>query len=192
MLTATYSLVAIAAEQDKTRSMLSRLQQYIQASWKGLQNIDFSFLETTFGKLMHFDRHFGARKLERYLIPALRNAGRDAEALVVELDALRVAGANILRSLGEQLAAAFEVSSGKINQICHAMESYCGQMLVRLEREEHELIPLARRLFSIEDWFKVAAQFLADGGDSGGRSGRAADWRRSSRPAEQYTAFVRL
>jgi hypothetical protein len=171
MLTATYSLVAIAAEQDKTRAMLSRMQQYLQATWRGLKTIDFSFLESAFGKLMQFDKYFGARKLERYLIPAMRTAGREAENLVAELDALNAKGAGILRSLGEQLADAFEASAGRINQICHAMESYCGTMLVRLEREERELIPMARRLFSIEDWFTIAAQFLSDGGDSDARHG---------------------
>lgn len=173
MLTATYSLVAIAAEQDKTRTMLSRLQQYLQSTWRGLQNIDFSFLESAFGKLMQFDKYFCIRKLEVYLIPALRNAGREAEALVAELDALSAKSSSILRSLGEQLAEAFEMSALKINQICHAMESYCGIVLVRLEREERELIPLARRLFSIEDWFTIAAQFLSDGGNAGGRQGQA-------------------
>lgn len=169
MLTATYSLVAIAAEQDKSRAMLSRLQQYLQSTWKGLQSIDFSFLESAFGKLMQFDKYLGTRKLERFLIPSLRHAGRDAENLVAELDALRSKGAGILRSIGEQLAEAFESSAVKINRICHAMESYCGTVLVRLEREERELIPLARRMFSIDDWFTVAAQFLSDDGDADGR-----------------------
>jgi hypothetical protein len=174
MLTATYSLVAIAAEQDKTRAMLFRLQQYLQGTWRGLQKIDFSFLESALGKLMQFDKYFGARKLERYLIPAMRTAGREAENLVAELDALSAKGAGILRTLGEQLAEAFEASAGRINQICHAMDSYCGTMLVRLEREERELIPMARRLFSIEDWFSIAAQFLSEDGDSDGRHRRVA------------------
>lgn len=190
MLTATYSLVAIAAEQDKTRAMLSRLQQYIQNTWKGLQSIDFSFLETAFGKLVQFDKCFRTRKLELYLIPALRNASREAESLVAELDALSAKGANILRSLGEQLAEAFEMSAVKINQVCHAMESYCGCMLVRLEREERELIPLARRLFSIEDWFTIAAQFLSDDGDSDARGARAAG-QHSVRMQRRPTVSVR-
>lgn len=180
MLTATYSLVAIAAEQDKTRAMLTRLQQYLQNTWRGLQSIDFSFLETAFGKLMQFDKYFGARKLERYLIPAMRHASREAESLVVELDALRAKGVGILRSIGEQLADAFDTSAVKVNHLCHAMESYCGTMLVRLEREERELIPLARRLFSIEDWFTIAAQFLSHDGDDDGRQHTASPKRSAS------------
>lgn len=190
MLTATYSMVAIAAEQDKTRTMLSRLQQYLQGAWKGLQSIDFTILETAFGKLLQFDRYLGTRKLERHLIPVVRNTGREAEGLVAELDALSAKGVGILRSIGEQLAQAFESSAVKINQICHAMESYCGTVLVRLEREERELIPLARRLLSVEDWFSIAAQFLSDDGDSDGRQ-RSAGPRRGVSTGRRAVAFVR-
>ena len=162
MLTATYSLVAIAAEQDKTRSMLQRLQQYFQTTWKGLQSIDFTFLETAFSKLMQFDRHCRSRKLEVYLVPALRAASREADALIAELDSLSTSGMTILRSLGELLTETFDRSAIKVNQICHAMESYCDYLRIRLDREERELIPLARRVFSVEDWFTIAAQFLSD------------------------------
>ncbi|HZW21055.1 hypothetical protein [Noviherbaspirillum sp.] len=189
MLTATYSLVAIAAEQDKTRSMLSRLQQYLQSTWRGLQSIDFSFLESAFGKLMQFDKYMGARKLERHLVPAMRSAGREAEILIAELDALRAKSARILRSIGEQLAEAFEASAVRINQICHAMDSYCGTVLHRLEREERELIPLARRVFSIEDWFSIAAQFLSDDGDADGRQRTVAPQR--AVPSGRRSIFVR-
>jgi len=162
MLTATYSLVAIAAEQDKTRSRLSRLNQYLQSSWKGLHVLDFSFLETTFSRLLQFDKFFRMRKLELYLLPAVRNAGREAEAFVAELEALSAKGMGILRSVGEQLAGLADRGAAKVSEICHAMQSYCDCMFVRIEREERELIPLARRVFSVEDWFTIAAQFLSD------------------------------
>lgn len=164
MLTATYSLVTITAEQDNARSMLFRLRQYIQATWKGFQNIDFTFLETAFNKLMHFDTYCRNRKLEVYVIPTLRNASRDADTLIAELETLSNKGMCIIRTMRAQLAAAFEFSAIKVSDICEEMERYCTHLFTRLEREEKELIPLASRLLSIEDWFKIAAQFLADEG----------------------------
>ncbi|HYD95154.1 MAG TPA: hypothetical protein VEC01_07505 [Noviherbaspirillum sp.] len=169
MLTATYSLVAMSAEQDKTRSRLSRLQQYLQSSWKGLQAIDFSFLETAFSKLLQCEKYFRTRKLERYLIPALRGAGREAEMLVAELDALSAKGMSYLRAVGDQLSGAAGSGTLKVGELCHAMQRYCDCLAVRIEREERELIPLARRVLSVEEWFAVAAQFLADDGASDGR-----------------------
>lgn len=165
MLTATYSLVAIAAEQDNARSMLSRFRQYLQATWKGFQGFEFAFLEKAFNKLLQFDAYCRNRKLERFVIPALRNASKEADVLIGELDALSNKGLSLIRFVREQIASAVDVTTTRVSDIYAAMEHYCNYLFHRLEREERELIPLARRLLSIEDWFNIAAQFLStDGG----------------------------
>ncbi|HVK95083.1 MAG TPA: hypothetical protein VM571_10200 [Noviherbaspirillum sp.] len=170
MLTATYSLVVIAAEHDSARGMLRRLRQYIQTTWSGLNNIDFAFLENALGKLMQFDKYCRTRKIEVYLIPFLRKAGREVEGLVAELNALSAQGQSILRLIGEQLDGAFDLSRTKVNELCHAMEAYCNYWMARLEKEEEQLLPMARRLLSIDDWFAIAAQFLSD--DAGGNGSK--------------------
>ncbi|GAB3543826.1 hypothetical protein GCM10027343_17910 [Noviherbaspirillum agri] len=162
MLTATYSLVAIAAEQDNTRSRLDRLQQYIHTAWKSLQSIDFGFIENALNKLMQFDKFCRNRKIEVCLIPALRRASREAEVLVEELDALSSAASNILRSIGEQLTAAFFAGQIRFSEICQAMDLYCRKLALRLDREDKELLPMARSHFSTEEWFSIAAQLLSD------------------------------
>ncbi|WP_292934322.1 hypothetical protein [Noviherbaspirillum sp.] len=169
MLTATYSLVAIAAEQDKARRMLSRLRHCFQSAWRGLQSFDFAFLETAFNKLMQFDKFCRNRKIELYLIPAIRTVSDEADALIGELDALSAKAACFLRSAGDQLAGAYDLGSIKVNEVIHAMESYCDKIVTRLDREEKELLPLARRLFSIEDWFSIAAHFLSEDAVACGR-----------------------
>lgn len=169
MLTATYSLVAIAAEQDNARSRLHRLQQYIQSAWNSLQNIDFGFIENALNKLMQYDKYCRSRKIEMYLVPALRHSTREADALIDELEGLSAAATGILRAIGEQLAAAFFAGRIKFADICQAMELYCCKLATRLEREDRELLPMARRLFSTEEWFSIAAQFLSDVPDADGR-----------------------
>lgn len=164
MLTATYSLVAIAAEQDNARSMLSRLRQYLQATWKGLQSIEFSFIDNAFNKLLQFDAYCRNRKLELYVIPALREASREPDALIGELESLSNKGMSLIRFVREQIASAFDVTTTKVSDIYAAMEHYCNYLYIRLEREERELIPMARRLLSIDDWFNIAAQFLSEDG----------------------------
>lgn len=169
MLTATYSLVAIAAEQNHTRSKLQRLQQYIQSTWKNLQSIDFGFFETALNKLMQFDKYCRGRKIEMYLIPALRDASSDAAALIAELDGVSASGMRILHSIREQMTAAFFAGHIRFGEICQAMDLYCRKLWIRLDREERELLPMARRLLSTDDWFTIAAQFLSDDGDAEGR-----------------------
>lgn len=176
MLTATYSLVAIAAEQENARSRLDRLQQYIHSAWKSLQNIDFGFIENALNKLMQFDKYCRSRKIEMYLIPALRNTTREAESLIEDLNALSATATSILRSIGEQLTAAFFAGRIRFSEVCQAMDLYCRKLAVRLEKEEQELLPMARVHFSTEEWFSIAAQFLSDEPTALGR-------RRQRRPA---------
>ncbi|WP_194721096.1 hypothetical protein [Noviherbaspirillum malthae] len=162
MLTATYSIIAIAAEQDKARHMLGRLQQHMEAAWRGLQRLDFASLDSAFNRLMHFDQFCRGRKIERYLMPTLRRFGRDAELLVAELEIISAKASGILRLAGEQLSSAFDLGIAKAGELCDSFELYCRHASVRLDREERELLPLARRLLTVEDWFGIAAQCLSE------------------------------
>jgi len=163
--------------------MLARLQHYVRTTWNGFQGIDFTFLQNAFERLTRFDNYFRQRKLEVHLIPALRSMSREAEALVADLEALSDKAMNIVRSIAEQLSAAFELNVVAIHRICNAMERYCDHVSTRIEREEKELIPLARRLLSIEDWFAIAAQFLHDDGTSGRRRRGSPDNETADAPA---------
>jgi hemerythrin-like domain-containing protein len=167
MLTATYSIVTISTEQNKTCRILHRLQQHIRNAWNGLKNIDLASIESAFNNLTQFDKYCRSRKVEVHLIPAIRRVTSEADSLLAELEALSVSGMNILRSLREQLGRAYNEGVIRVNEVCNSMELYCSKLQNRLAKEEDELFPLARRLFSIEEWFSIAEKFLSD--DAGGR-----------------------
>lgn len=169
MLTATYSLVAISAEQDKTRNLLHRLQQFVQAAWKGVQSIDFGFLDAGYNRLTQFDHYCRNRKIEAYLIPALRGFSNEADKLIAELEVVNAKARHVLQVVGRHLAASVNMSHLQISQVYDAMQAYCRHASERLTLEEQWLLPLARRLFSVEDWFSLATQFLSGDGRSSGR-----------------------
>ena len=166
MLTATYSLVAIAAEQDMARGVLQRLRQGIQNMWHGLQKVEFAFLEAAFDKLFQFDYFCHHRKLDLYVIPVLRRVTHEADSLLEQLESLRESGLVVLHTAKERLVATFEVGTLHAHEAVHAMELFLENMRTRLKREEEELFPMLRRLLSVEDWFAIAAQFLEE--DCGG------------------------
>jgi len=169
MLTATYSLVSIAAEQEKARKLLGKLQQYVHTAWKGLNGLDFPFLEAAFGKLVRLENYCRSRKLELYLMPVLRAVSREAEELVLDLEKLRHSCTDAVRHIGGQLRGAPILGAAEMSGVLQSMETYCSCLFARFEREEKELLPLARRLLSVEDWFAIAANFLsADGGPAPG------------------------
>lgn len=169
MLTATYSIVTISTEQNKTRRILHRLQQHIRNAWNGLKNMDLASVEDAFNNLTRFDRYCHSRKVEVHLIPAIRRVTTEADGLLAELEALSASGMHILRSLHEQLRRAFDEGVVRVNEVCSSMELYCSNLQKRLAKEEEELFPLARRLFSIEEWFAIAEKFLSEDARSRGR-----------------------
>lgn len=166
MLTATYSIVTISAEQKSARSILSRLRQYIQSCLTRLQEIDLPKLESTLNKLTQFDQYCHARKVELYVIPAIRGTTHEVDSLLAELESMSARAVDILKSAQEQLRQAFDQGVEKINELCSAMEIYCDNLLKRLAKEEEELMPMVGRLLSVDEWFALAAKFLSDDADN--------------------------
>lgn len=174
MLTATYSFVALAAEQDSARGLLSRLHQYVQNAWHGLHGFDA--LEAALQKLMQFDKFCRQRKFELYVIPALRRLSGEAGRLLSELETLSARASELLRSVQALLAPRLERGASGLREGWHRLNQYCEVTRGLLEREERELLPLARRDLSVEDWFAIASQFLSterEGGADGRRRAAA-------------------
>jgi hypothetical protein len=99
------------------------------------------------------------RKLDKFLIPALRRATAAADGLLEELE-----------RLSEQAARAMAAASACVGgaeravpraAFCGAVEHCVAALRQRLEREEHELFPLTRGLVGGDAWFAVANQMLA-------------------------------
>lgn len=181
MLTTTYSLATITAELDKSRQLLRRLQQFVDATWNGLETLDYAFLEAGYRKFAQFDHFFRGRKIELYLIPSLRRAAREAGALIADLESLSAKCANLLRTAGNRLAARMGSERLRISDICDDMQAYCLRVAERLDLEEQVLLPMARRVLSAEEWFGLAAQFLQREASGGGSRAKSAQPRSPSR-----------
>jgi len=51
--------------------------------------------------------------------------------------------------------------------LCRTIDLYCQNLLKRLDKEEQELLPLAQKVISSEEWFEIGSKFLAqDDGDA--------------------------
>jgi len=172
MLTATYSLVAISAEQKNARCMLSRLHAQIQNILHDFHSINRTCVEGALHKLEQFEEYCHKRKVETYVIPAIRKSTHEADPILAELESLSSRCVHILHSLHEQLRSAFDKGLAEVRRVCSAMEMVCRNLLKRFAKEEEELFPIVRGLLPIEEWFDIAAKFLSD--DKKGRHHAAA------------------
>lgn len=160
MLTATYTLVALSVEQTSVRVSLQALQKFLQsnAHQSALTPAQVEYACDTI-KRLYETCHW--RKLDKFLIPAIRRASERADRLVVELDALSQAAAEAMTTALRCMESAAHGGEAWVAQFCDAVERFCRALLKRLEREEQELFPLATAAISGETWFSIANQMLA-------------------------------
>lgn len=160
MLTATYSLVTLSVEQKNARSMLSRLHAHIQNILQNLHSINMACLEGAISKLEQFEEFCHKRKVETYVIPAIRQSTRKADPILAELENLSSRSMDLLRALHEQWRYAFDQGVAGVKNICSGMEQYCHHLHERLVKEEEKLFPVVIGLLPTEQWFDIAAKFL--------------------------------
>lgn len=162
MLIVTYSLVTLSVEQEKTRHILSALQQKTENYAMQMQHRGRSGLELILNQFTQFDVACRERNVELYVIPAIRRATQEADSLLAELESFSNMGSNILKSVRHRLQQDIGQSVHKMKGLASAMGLYCHHLLARLAKEEQELFPVARRVIvSEEEWFAIAAQFIS-------------------------------
>ena len=160
MLTATYTLVALSVEQASVRAGLVALQKYVQANLMHQHRITLGQLEYACDALHHVYQACHWRKIERFLIPAIRQATQRADALLDELASLNTAALDIIHAMRARVGDVAAQSEDNVAQICDGIDAFCSTLLERLEREERELFGIARSVICGEAWFSIANQFL--------------------------------
>ena len=153
MLTSTYTLVTLSIEQASARiGLQSLLERWQPGAWQHAMPTPREVKLACDALRVAFDNCYW-RKLDKFVVPALRRAGAGAE-LLGELDALTLAAIEA-RADAHAAAAVHDAGFGA------ALERCCKLLLERLEREERELFPLARVHVPSEVWFAIANQMLA-------------------------------
>jgi hemerythrin-like domain-containing protein len=161
MLTATYTLVALSVEQTSVRTSLQSLQKLLHSNFLQQKALTPVQVEVTCDALKRLYESCHWRKLDKFLIPAIRRDTRAADQLLDDLDGLSQAAADAMASAMRLVEAAAIDSQSQVSEFCAAIDRFCATLLARLEREERELFPVASNVISGEDWFAIANQMLA-------------------------------
>src|SRR4051812_7935243 len=132
MLTATYTLVALSVEQNSVRTSLQSLQKLLQSNFLQQKELTPVQVEVTCDALKRLYESCHWRKLDKFLIPAIRRATRAADQLLDELDSLSQSAADAMAAAMRLVEAAALDSQGKVSQFCADIERFCGALLARL------------------------------------------------------------
>jgi hemerythrin-like domain-containing protein len=161
MLTATYTLVALSVEQASVRVSLQSLQKVLYNNFVQQRALTPGQVDYACVALRRLYDACHWRKIEKFLIPAIHHATRDADELLQDLDRLNSAAAEAMGELAERFAGLSVDTADRVAEFCAAVDLFCNSLLQRLAREEQELFPVARSVISGEAWFSIANKMLA-------------------------------
>lgn len=161
MLTATYTLVALSVEQSKVRVSLQSLQQLIDSNFVHQSELTAGQVGYACDAVKRMYESCHWRKLDMFLIPAIRSATAQADELLQNLEELGRAAADAVGQIAIRLGSTAVDTVTKVSQFCAAVDAFCSATLKRLELEEKRLFPVARSVISGEAWFSIANQMLA-------------------------------
>ena len=160
MLTATYTLVALSVEQASVRMGLQSLQKVLVNNFSQQCALTPGQVDFACSALRRLYDTCHWRKIEKFLIPAILRATRDADELLHELERLNGAAAEAMSEVAERFAGLSIDSADRVSEFCASVDTFCNVLLQRLAREEQELFPVARTVISGEAWFSIANMML--------------------------------
>ena len=119
-----------------------------------------------FNAMIHYIDTFPERlhhpKEDRYLFARLAERSPEARPLIEELRAEHVKGARLIRELDAALLA-FEVNGRRdLPAFAAAAEAYAQFHWDHMHKEEKQLLPLAERALTAEDWKAIDEAFAGN------------------------------
>lgn len=159
MLTSTYTLVALSVEQTTMRAALQSLLDELHALPGDFTTLAAGRAAQLCAALRQVYDNCHWRKLDKFLVPALRRTTAAADGLLAELERLSEQAAQAMAAATACVGSAERAVPR--DAFCSAVERCVTALRQRLEREEHELFPLARGLVGGDAWFAIANQMLA-------------------------------
>jgi hemerythrin-like domain-containing protein len=159
MLLTTYALSTLLVEQQRERTSIALLEQYLARPAEARQ-FDCAAVARRSEELISLAESRHHARLEHSLFPALRIASAEAATSVGTMENLRRAGIAMLPRMRFVLRPSAEPGQRQLAGARRMVRAYCQNLRERLACEEDVLLPLAQRILPSEAWFKVGSEFL--------------------------------
>jgi hemerythrin-like domain-containing protein len=107
-----------------------------------------------------FPERFHHPKEDKYLFPRLRNRRPEAGPLFDRLEEEHRTGAHKIRTLEQALARYQAGGDGEFQFFAAAVDDYADFHWKHMRAEENEVLPLAKRYLTKDDWDAIDEAFL--------------------------------
>jgi branched-chain amino acid transport system ATP-binding protein len=154
------ALHVIRDEHRSIGAVLKALTKQVGEAAAGTAPADYSLYGAMLDYLQAFPETLHHPKEDQFLFHRLRVRCPQSADLLDELEAQHASGAKALASLRTALAEA--VRSGDIHPFAAALGTYADFQWSHMRKEEEQVLPLAERELSAEDWAFIDAAFAVN------------------------------
>lgn len=152
----------ILDEHRSISAVLSGLKSLAQMAQNPNVRPDFQVFHAMIYYVDAFPERMHHPKEDAHLFARLLERRPEARRMIEELKAEHVRGAQLVREL-EQALVAFETTWPKgADRFTAAVENYSHFHWRHMSREENEVLPLAQKALTAEDWASIEAAFAGN------------------------------
>ena len=158
----TSGLDIIRAEHRSLASVLHALQYLARQIRDAGATPDYGLLRLIIDYIEEFHQRYHHPKEDEYLFRAIRTRTQEADVPLAVLEAEHAEGDGRLRSLRAALNR-LQASNGAASaDLGRAVDDYSEFHWRHMRREEDEVMPIAERVLTAQDWAAMNAAFTAN------------------------------
>jgi hemerythrin-like domain-containing protein len=154
-------LAALYSEHRSIAAVLAALEALVRERRDRGAKIDARVFRAALYYLDVFAEREHHPKEEHALFARLRGRTHEADAVLDELGREHESGARAMRELEQALVRFEEGGDAEFPAFAQAVERFIGRYREHMRKEEHDVMPLARRVLDANDWAVIEATFAA-------------------------------
>lgn len=156
----THATLSVIRDEHAALSAMLRSMSMLLAEHRRKGTLpDFGVLRAMLFYVDEFPEKLHHTKESALLFPLLRQRSQEADAVLERLDAEHERGERAIRDLGHDLLAFEVMGESRRAAFEQSLERYIEFYLGHMAVEEQEVLPLAQRVLSADDWARLDAAF---------------------------------
>jgi hemerythrin-like domain-containing protein len=152
----------LKSEHRSISAVLHGLKELARIAQDALARPRFQVLRSMLRYIDEYPERLHHPKEDEHLFKRVVKRAPEARLLVEELQAEHEEGARLIRELERTLLFFEEGWPAGAREFQQAVDAYAAFHWKHMRKEEHELLPLAERVLTAEDWRAIERAFAAN------------------------------
>jgi hemerythrin-like domain-containing protein len=158
----THPVSILKSEHRSISAVLHGLKELARMARDAAARPRFQVLRSMLRYIDEYPERLHHPKEDKYLFARVLERAPEARLLIEELEAEHEEGARLIRDLERALLFFEEGWPAGAREFQQAVEAYAAFHWQHMRKEEQQLLPLAERVLSADDWHAIERAFAAN------------------------------